>query len=95
MAAVAMAADGARGDGEWVPAGQDVPAALAKTPKATAEDLGEPVQSAVFFPGNINRAPNPDGKTYDVVIPYEQQYGGPASVAIIALSPNQFVNGRC
>lgn len=85
MAAVAMAAGGARGDAEWVPAGQDVAAALAKAPKATAEELCEPVRSAVFFPGNINWAPNPDGKTYDVVIPYEQQYGGPASVAIIDL----------
>ena len=75
----------ARGQDAWRPADQDVQAILAGAPQLRVEDVCSPVRSAVFFPGNITWVPNPDGRTYDVVIPYEQRYGGPASVAIIDL----------
>jgi hypothetical protein len=62
---------------------------LARAPAVTVEDVCQPVQSAVFFPGNITWVPNPDGRTYDVIIPYERQYGGPASVAVIDLGSGE------
>jgi hypothetical protein len=69
----------ARAAEPWAPTAQDLKAVLAQARPVTVEDVCQPVKSAVFFPGNITWAPNPDGKTYDVIIPYERQYGGPPS----------------
>ena len=79
----------ARAEARWAPLAQELKSLLAKAPVVAVEDVCQPVKSAVFFPGNITWVPNPDGKSYDVIIPYEQQYGGPASVAIIDLGSGQ------
>jgi hypothetical protein len=54
---------------------------LAKAPVLEAEDLGEPVRTIRL--GMTLTAPNPDGRTWDIVQIYFPKYGGPNTIALI------------
>lgn len=74
----------------WIPARQNVEAAINAAPKRPVEDLLEPVHT-VRYDGDKNLiwAPNPDGKTWDVLPIYFSDYGGKSTVPIIDLGSGE------
>jgi len=70
----------------WTPGRQDLAAAIAAAPTLPVEDLMEPVHT-IRYDGDKNLiwAPNPDGKTWDVLPIYFNGYGGESTVPIIDL----------
>jgi hypothetical protein len=60
---------------------------LKNAPTLATEDLCEPVKS--IRDGMLLRAPNPDGKTWDLVQIYFPKYGGPNVIAIIDLGTGE------
>ena len=65
----------------------DLDALLKKAPAMQTEDLCEPVRSV--REGMLLRAPNPDGKTWDLIQIYFPKYGGPNTIVIIDLGTGQ------
>lgn len=59
----------------------DLAKELAAAPVATIENLGQPVKSVSI--GDTMLAPNPDGKTYDILQWYYRNYDGPTFVYIV------------
>lgn len=74
----------------WEPASQSVESALRSARQLPVEDLVEPVHS-IRFGGedNLIWAPNPDGKTWDVLPFYYNGYGGYSTVAIADLGSGE------
>jgi len=62
---------------------QDLAKAVADAKTLPAEDVGTPVQS-VRFEG-VFWAPNPDGKTWDLLVVYFKEYGGPNEIVVLDL----------
>ena len=54
------------------------------------EDLGAPVRSTRG--GNVEWVPNPDGKTYDLLIRYYNTYWGPHTTVIVDLATGEVKN---
>ena len=70
----------------WRPARQNVQTAINATPKRRVENVLEPVRTIRYDgDGNLIWAPNPDGKTWDVIPIYFKGYGGPNTLPIIDL----------
>jgi len=67
--------------------GNDLPSRLAAAPVLETEDLGEPVRSIRM--GMTLWAPNPDGKTWDLVQIYFPKYGGPNAIVVIDLGSGE------
>ncbi len=74
----------------WEPARQNIEAAIAAVPTRPVEDVLEPVHT-IRFDGEKNMiwAPNPDGKTWDVIPVYFRGYGGESTLPIIDLGSGQ------
>ena len=77
-----------RGPGRARPALPEAPRAelaarIAKAPRLRVENLGAPVRAARG--GGIEWVPNPDGKTYDLLIRYYNTYWGPHTTVAIDL----------
>lgn len=66
---------------------EDLAAQLAAAPQLQTEDLGEPVKSV--RQGMLLSAPNPDGKTWDLLQIYFPKYGGPNTIVIIDLGSEE------
>src|SRR5512138_2966336 len=60
---------------------------LKAAPKLATEDLAEPVKS--IREGMLLKAPNPDGKTWDLLQIYFPSYGGPNTIVVIDLGTGQ------
>ncbi len=65
----------------------DLQAQLAAAPTLRTEDLCEPVKSV--RQGMLLWAPNPDGKTWDLLQIYFPQYGGPNTIVVIDLGSGE------
>ncbi len=65
----------------------DLASRLQAAPTLQTEDLCEPVRSVRM--GLTLWAPNPDGKTWDIVQIYFPQYGGPNTVVVIDLGSGE------
>ncbi|MCU0871075.1 MAG: hypothetical protein MUE50_01900 [Pirellulaceae bacterium] len=61
----------------------DLVSQVRTTPRMETEDLCEPVKSV--REGMLLWAPNPDGKTWDLLQIYFPQYGGPNTIVVIDL----------
>ena len=59
-------------------------------PQLETEDLCEPVKSV--RQGMLLRAPNPDGKTWDLLQVYFPSYGGPNTIVVVDLGSGQVKN---
>lgn len=68
-------------------ADSDLERALKAAPALATEDVAQPVRS--IRDGMLLRAPNPDGKTWDLVQIYFPKYGGPNSIVIIDLGSGE------
>jgi len=83
-----LLAQAATACGQWKPVEQpDLAKAAAAAPKLAVEDLGVGVQSSRM--GKLLMAPNPDGKTYDLLQIYFKEYGGPNTIVIMDLGSGQ------
>jgi len=79
---------GALAAGAWKPADQpDLADRLARAADLKVEELGVPVSSVRA--GMLLWAPNPGGKTYDLLQIYFPQYGGPNTIAVMDLGSGQ------
>jgi len=65
----------------------DLEKSLAAAKALKAEDVCTPVKSVRM--DDIEWAPNPDGRTWDILQVYFPSYGGPNTIAIIDLGSNQ------
>ena len=68
-------------------ADSDLERQLKAAPALETEDLGQPVKS--IRDGMLLRAPNADGKTWDLIQIYFPQYGGPNSIVILDLGSGE------
>ena len=85
MATLAAGLGAASGGDVWTAAPQpNLAAALAAAPALMTTDVCTPVRT--IRPGMLYWAPNPDGKTYDLVQVYFKEYGGPNTIVIIDLA---------
>lgn len=66
---------------------QDLEKKLKAARPLQTEDLGEPVKS--IREGMLLWAPNPDGKTWDLLQIYFPQYGGPNTIVVLDLGSGQ------
>jgi len=72
----------------WPPADPpDLADRLARAPDLGVEDLGVPVRSS--REGMLLWAPNPDGRTYDLLQIYFPRYGGPNTIAVLDLASGE------
>ncbi|MGD8237425.1 MAG: hypothetical protein PVH68_02630, partial [Armatimonadota bacterium] len=75
----------ARGNAEVNDA--ELEAKISAAPRLETEDLCEPVKSV--RQGKLLWAPNPDGKTWDVLQIYFPRYGGPNTIVVIDLGSGE------
>jgi len=68
-------------------ADSDLAAQVRSAPQLETEDLCEPVKSV--REGMLLWAPNPDGKSWDLLQIYFPQYGGPNTIVVIDLGSGQ------
>lgn len=73
----------------WTPARQNIEAALNAAPTRPIEDLLEPVHTTRYDGNHLIWAPNPDGKTWDVIPIYYKDYGAATTLPIMDLSTGQ------
>ena len=74
----------------WKPMRQNLVAAVSSAPKREVENLLEPVKTTRYDGDrNLIWAPNPDGKTWDVIPIYFNSYGGTVTLPIIDLGSGQ------
>lgn len=74
--------------GEWKAADQpDLAQRLQKAPELKAEDVCTPVNSVRT--GMLLWTPNPDAKSYDLLLIYFPQYGGPNTIIIMDLGTGE------
>ncbi len=66
---------------------QDLKKQLQAAPRLEVETLGEPVRT--IRRGLLLFAPNPDGKSYDLLQIYFPRYGGPNSIVVVDLGTGQ------
>ena len=73
---------------EWKPANQpDLAKQIDKAAELKVQDVCVPVTSVRL--GMLHWAPNPDGKTYDLLQIYFPQYGGPNTIVIMDLGSGE------
>jgi hypothetical protein len=65
----------------------DLVARMRKAPPLRVENLGAPVRTTGG--GNIEWVPNPDGKSYDLLIRYYNTYWGPHTTVIVDLATGE------
>jgi len=73
--------------GDALPALAELQKQLAGAPRLQTEDLGEPVKSV--RQGELLWAPNPDGKTWDLLQIYFPRYGGPNTIVVVDLGSGE------
>ncbi len=74
--------------GEWKAAEQpDLAKKIAAAPKLNVENLGAPVKTARM--DRLLYAPNPDGKSYDLIQIYFKHYGGPNTIVIMDIGSGE------
>lgn len=74
----------------WIPSPQDVEAAIRNTPKRSVENLLQPVRTITYDgDDNLIWAPNPDGRTWDVIPIYFEGYGGRNTLSIVDLGSGE------